>query len=412
MRMCRGFSRPARWSSAWEQRKLGELGSFHRGKRFTAGDFVDEGGIPCIHYGEIYTHYGATTNETASRVRADMAGDLGYAEPGDLVIATTSENVEDVCKAVAWLGKCQVAIHDDSYAFKHGCDPAFLSYFFSSEAFRAQKASVAYGVKVMRVNDRSLSGVGTPTPSLPEQSRIGALFDSLDSLITLHQRECDQLKTFKKSLLEKMFPREGESVPEIRFAGFTDPWEQRKLGELVRRVTRKNEELESRRPLTISAQHGLIDQTEYFNNRVAAQDLSGYYLIRRGEFAYNKSTSSDSPWGAVKRLERYEKGCVSTLYIVFEPLNVDPSFLATYYETNRWHAGVQTVAAEGARNHGLLNVAPDDFFETSLFVPSGAAEQRRIGALFSSLDSLITLHQRELELLKNIKKSMLEKMFV
>ena len=199
---------------------------------------------------------------------------------------------------------------------------------------------------------------------------------------------------------------------DLRTTKWMPAWEQRKLGELVRRVTRKNGGLESHRPLTISAQYGLIDQTEYFNNRVAAQDLSGYYLIRRGEFAYNKSTSSDSPWGAVKRLERYEKGCVSTLYIVFEPLSVDPGFLTTYYETNRWHAGVQAVAAEGARNHGLLNVAPDDFFETTLFVPSSVAEQCKIGALFSSLDSLITLHQRELELLKNIKKSMLEKMFV
>ena len=205
MRVRRGPCCSAKWFSAWEQRKLGELGSLHRGKRFTADDFVDEGGVPCIHYGEIYTHYGAVADKVASCVRDDMAGNLGYAEPGDLVIATTSENVEDVCKAVAWLGKCQVAIHDDSYAFRHGCDSAFLSYFFSSEAFQVQKASVAYGVKVMRVNDRSLSGVDIPIPSLHEQRRIGALFSSLDSLITLHQRELELLKNIKKSMLEKMF---------------------------------------------------------------------------------------------------------------------------------------------------------------------------------------------------------------
>ena len=192
----------------------------------------------------------------------------------------------------------------------------------------------------------------------------------------------------------------------------THAWEQRKLGDITRRVTRKNENLESQLPLTISAQYGLVDQTEFFNNRVASSDLSGYYLLHKGEFAYNKSTSGDSPWGAVKRLERYEKGCVSTLYIVFEALGINPQFLVTYYETDRWYKGVQAIAAEGARNHGLLNIAPSDFFDTELTVPSSEAEQRAVGALFSRLDSLIALHQRKLEKLRALKQSLLQKMFV
>ena len=137
-------------------------------------------------------------------------------------------------------------------------------------------------------------------------------------------------------------------------------WEQRKLGDIAERVTRKNENNESDLPLTISAQHGLIDQRLFFNAQVASRDMSGYYLLRQGEFAYNKSTSADSPWGAIKRLTRYEKGCVSTLYICFALLNANPDYLVTYYETNRWHKAVQMIAAEGARNHGLLNIAPDD----------------------------------------------------
>ena len=193
-----------------------------------------------------------------------------------------------------------------------------------------------------------------------------------------------------------MFPTRRASYLVISATVLTLSWEQRKLGDITRRVTRKNENLESQLPLTISAQYGLVDQTEFFNNRVASSDLSGYYLLNKGEFAYNKSTSSDSPWGAVKRLERYEKGCVSTLYIVFEALGIDPQFLVTYYETDRWYKGVQAIAAEGARNHGLLNIAPSDFFETELTVPVNEAEQGRIGELFASLDNLITLHQRKL----------------
>ena len=175
-------------------------------------------------------------------------------------------------------------------------------------------------------------------------------------------------------------------------------WEQRKLSDMVERVTRKNENLESELPLTISAQYGLIDQNEFFDKRIASRDVSGYYLLKKGEFAYNKSTSSDAPWGAVKRLDRYEMGVLSTLYIVFalkEDGNIDSDFLVSYYDTDCWHKGVQAIAAEGARNHGLLNITPADYFETVLTVPSDVKEQHQIGTFFAKLDTLITLHQRE-----------------
>ena len=204
------------------------------------------------------------------------------------------------------------------------------------------------------------------------------------------------------------------NTPQIRFAGFTDAWEQRKLSDMVERVTRKNENLESELPLTISAQYGLIDQNEFFDKRIASRDVSGYYLLKKGEFAYNKSTSSDAPWGAVKRLDRYEMGVLSTLYIVFalkEDGNIDSDFLVSYYDTDCWHKGVQAIAAEGARNHGLLNITPADYFETVLTVPSNVKEQHQIGTFFAKLDSLITLHQRKCDALQKFKKSMLQKMF-
>ena len=201
------------------------------------------------------------------------------------------------------------------------------------------------------------------------------------------------------------------NVPKLRFPGFTEAWEQRKLGEMVERVTRKNENLESALPLTISAQYGLVDQVTYFDKQVASNDLSGYYLLEKGEFAYNKSTSKNNPWGAVKRLERYEKGCVSTLYIVFKARGIYSDFLVAYYDTDRWHREVRAIATEGARNHGLLNVAPGDWFETGLRIPSNEQEQARIGSFFRDLDDLITLHQRKLDHLKLQKRGLLQKMF-
>ena len=205
-----------------------------------------------------------------------------------------------------------------------------------------------------------------------------------------------------------------QNKPAIRFKGFTDAWEQRELGEIVERITRKNENLESILPLTISAQYGLIDQNEFFDKRIASKDVSGYFLVKNGEFAYNKSTSSDAPWGAIKRLDRYESGVLSTLYIVFKILDerkTSSDYIVTYYNTDLWHKGIQAIAAEGARNHGLLNVAPADFFETNLTMPKDYAEQQQIGSFFQQLDHLITLHQRKYDKLQVLKKAMLEKMF-
>ena len=207
---------------------------------------------------------------------------------------------------------------------------------------------------------------------------------------------------------------EENKKPAIRFRGFDNDWEQRKLGDIVERVVRKNANNESSLPLTISAQYGLVDQITYFNNRVASRDVSNYYLVLNGEFAYNKSTSDGFPFGAVKRLDLYEKGVLSTLYIIFSIKNqseTDSDFLTVFFDTDRWHKGVAERAAEGARNHGLLNISADDFFDIDIFLPRNKEEQVAIGSYLRHLDQLITLHQRKYDKLQNIKKAMLEKMF-
>lgn len=199
--------------------------------------------------------------------------------------------------------------------------------------------------------------------------------------------------------------------PSYRFAGYTESWEDKKLGEIVERITRKNKNLESELPLTISAQHGLINQETFFNKKVASKDVSGYYLLKKGEFAYNKSYSSDYPWGAVKRLENYEMGVLSTLYIVFRPNSIDSDFLAVYYDSPKWYKEVSMRAAEGARNHGLLNISPQDFFDTELIFPVNQSEQTAIGSFFQDIDQLISLQQRKLEVLKEQKKTYLKLLF-
>ena len=199
--------------------------------------------------------------------------------------------------------------------------------------------------------------------------------------------------------------------PSYRFAEYTESWVEKKLGEIVERITRKNKNLESDLPLTISAPYGLIDQETFFNKKVASKDVSGYYLLKKGEFAYNKSYSSDYPWGAVKRLDNYEMGVLSTLYIVFRPNSIDSDFLAVYYDSPKWYKEVSMRAAEGARNHGLLNISPQDFFDTELIFPVNQSEQTAIGSFFQDIDQLISLQQRKLEVLKEQKKTYLKLLF-
>ena len=294
-------------------------------------------------------------------------------------------------------------------------DSAFLALTISSGATHKYLSSLAQGKSVVHLHNADIQSVSAKFPTKREQEKIHLLFGKIDTLITLHQRKYEKLVNIKKSMLDKMFPPNGVSVPEIRFKGFTDPWEQRKLGDAFERVVRKNTNNESWLPLTISAQDGLVDQITYFNNRVASRDVSNYYLVYNGEFAYNKSTSDGYPFGAVKRLDWYEKGVLSTLYIVFalkHPEKDDSDFMTVFYDTDRWHRGVAERAAEGARNHGLLNISAEDFFDIDTTMPEDKVEQEKIGRLLKKLDTLITLHQRKLEKLQNIKKSCLEKMFV
>ncbi|KAB5973888.1 restriction endonuclease subunit S, partial [Bifidobacterium adolescentis] len=384
-----GFTDP------WEQRKLGEVGITYSGLHGKTKDDFGHGDAFFVPYTNVFDNP-VTDQGRLEHVEVDSS--QAEVKHGDVFFTVSSETPEEVGMSSIWLGNIR-NVYLNSFCFGYRQDGSFdslyLAYVLRSQSVRKQIELLAQGISRFNISKNKVMNVEVPKPSLGEQRRIGAFLDRLDSLITLHQGKYDKLCVLKKSMLDKMFPKGGSLYPEIRFAGFTDPWEQRKLGEVARRVTRKNENGDSDLPLTISAQYGLVDQRTFFNSQVASKDMSGYFLLHRGEFAYNKSTSTDSPWGAIKRLEKYDMGCVSTLYICFELLSGDPDFLVTYYETDRWYKSVQLIAAEGARNHGLLNIAPDDFFETQICIPKRIDEQRRIGAFFDRLDSLITLHQRK-----------------
>ena len=200
------------------------------------------------------------------------------------------------------------------------------------------------------------------------------------------------------------------NVPKLRFKGYNDEWKHYRLKDITTRITRKNKKLESDRPLTISAIDGLIDQKDYFNRQIASKDMSGYYLLKNGEFAYNKSYSNGFPYGSIKRLNKYDKGALSTLYICFSLQNICSDFLEKYFETDKWYKEIYMIAVEGARNHGLLNISVEDFFNTMHKFPN-IEEQEKIASFLTLIDKKIEKQKELVELLKKYKRGLLSAIF-
>lgn len=202
-----------------------------------------------------------------------------------------------------------------------------------------------------------------------------------------------------------------KNIPELRFPEFEGEWITYKLCDVVTRIIRKNKNLETKRPLTISAKYGLIDQIEFFDKYVASKNLKGYYLLKKGEFAYNKSYSNGFPYGAVKRLDLYNQGAISTLYICFEITNkINSNFLKIYFDSNKWNKEMYKIAVEGARNHGLLNIPINDFFNTKHLFPS-ISEQEKIADFLSAIDKKIGFMEKEInkqsKYMKKIRENIL-----
>ena len=183
------------------------------------------------------------------------------------------------------------------------------------------------------------------------------------------------------------------------------------MSDFAERVTRKNSNNETDLPLTISSKDGLVDQISYFNKTVASKDMSGYYLLRNGEYAYNKSYSVGYDFGSIKRLDRYPMGALSTLYICFALKKHDTDFIKVYFDSLKWYKEIYMISAEGARNHGLLNVPTDEFFATKHYLPENTAEQRKIADFLIALDRRIDAQQSLVDNLKKYKRGLLNQIF-
>ena len=284
-------------------------------------------------------------------------------------------------------------------------DSSFLYRLVQSQQFDGV-ANQSTGTKMPRADWKLVSKTKFAMPhSVDEQAAIGAYFEHLDTLITLHQRKYEKLVNIKKSMLDKMFPQNGASVPEIRFKGFTDPWEQRKVGTLIEDYTEKTVTQNQYPVLTSSQQQGIVLQEDYFADRQVTTDNNvGYYVLPKGYFTYR--SRSDTDVFVFNRNNIVDKGIISYYYPVFAPKSCDSNFLL-----RRLNHGIKKQLSMAAEGTGQKVLAHAKFKNMVVDVPS-QSEQEKIGTILEELDTLITLHQRKLEKLQNIKKSCLEKMFV
>ena len=337
---------------------------------------------------------------------------------GDVAFADASEDTNDVAKAIEVVNCDNQQIVSGLHTI-HGRDNSnrtvigYKGYAFASDSFHKQIRRIAQGTKVFSISVRNFDEAYIGIPSKEEQTQIAKLLITIDKRIATQNKIIEDLKKLKSAIVDKLFCLPNELVPQMRLHGFTGNWTQVRLSDVCQRIRTKNINTQCQLVLTIAAQYGLVSQEDFFNKSVASDNLESYYLIEKDDFAYNKSYSTDYPWGAVKRLELYSQGVLSPLYICFRA-NTDvivPDYLSHYFESKKWHKGIADIAGEGARNHGLLNLSVVDFFNTTHRIPS-MPEQKVIADVLNKLTFKYNLERKLHENLLKQRNYLLQQMFI
>ena len=382
------------FSDAWEQRKFEEIA-------VRSSVICSDDTLPRVEYEDIVSGAGRLNKD----IYAKQSSKSGIAfHQGDVLYGKLRPYLQN------WLLPTfdGLAVGDFWVLQPQNADSSFLYRLIQSRQFD-EVANQSTGTKMPRADWKLVSKTVFSIPSnISEQAAIGTYFTALDSLITLHQRKFEKLTNVKKSMLEKMFPQNGSSYPEIRFKGFTDPWEQRKVGDLLIERNQQAPMSDEYPLMAFIANEGVAPKGERYDRSALVTDTVNklYKKTEKGDFIYSSNNLETGSIG----LNKYGKACISPVYSIFEPTGIaDSDFLGRRLVRKdfinamvKWRQGVI---------YGQWRIHESDFLKIEIPVPS-VEEQRKIGAYLDQLDNLITLHQRELEKLQNIKKSMLEKMFV
>lgn len=372
------------FSGEWKETTLGKIAEITKGSGISK-DQLSEQGSPCILYGELYTKYKSEIiNEVYSRTELDSSP-LVKSKANDVIIPCSGETAIDISTARCVLFNNILLGGDLNIIRLKYDDGGFFAYQLNG-ARKKDIARVAQGVSVVHLYGENLKQIRVYYPNIEEQRKITHLLSLIDGRIATQNKIIEDLKKLKSAIIEKVFCPPNQKQPVCRIKGFEQPLTTYKMNAFCSRIATKNMDAKCSLVLTIAAQYGLVNQGSFFNKSVASENLTGYYLLHKGEFAYNRSYSAGYDWGTVKRLDNCDEGVLSTLYICFK-INetiVDSDFLTYYFESTKWHKGLSDIAGEGARNHGLLNVSMTDYFNTKHRFPS-MEEQKVIAKMLNAI---------------------------
>ena len=391
--------------------------SFLQNNTLSRAELDSDGEVLNIHYGDVLIKFGSILDCNDKDIPHIASGhesqNYQYLQNGDIIIADTAED-ETVGKATELVNvsgrKVEAGLHTIPCRPLSCFASMYLGYYMNTPHFHRQLIPLMQGIKVLSISKGNIAKTKICAPkSMLEQQKISYLLNVLDRRTAAQRKVIEVLKKYKRGVFEAIFSR------KLRLLSKEEQrdWKIFKLSDFASRIIRKNNGTTDN-PLTISAQYGLIDQRDFFSKVVASADMSGYYLLRKGEYAYNRSTSNDYPFGSIKRLELYDKGAVSTLYLCFsvnENVMVN-DFVKWYFESSQWYRSINEICAEGARNHGLLNVPTDGFFNTTHILPTDTKEQTVIATFLSLIQEKLEISQKGLNKLTELRNGLMQQLFI
>jgi len=390
----------------WEQRRFGEITELKSASRVHKDEWTSNG-VPFYRSSDVMTAINGTENEKAfisEELYEKLSKVSGKLEEGDILVTGGGS-----------VGNPYI-VPDNKPLYTKDADllwiknkgkfhPYFLYEFFFSPTFRNYLGSISHVGTIAHYTITQLSDTPIGLPIFEEQKEVGEYFQSLDRLITLHQRKCDQTKNLKKYMLQKMFPQNGAKVPEIRFDGYTYDWEQRKFGSLLEE-TRNKTIFEDEDTLLSCAIDGMYLNSELFSHFRGSSNI-GYLKVKKNDLILS---AQNLHLGNCNVNLRFEHGIISPAYKVYELVGCNPLFMQAWVKKDSTKDFFLKSSTEGA-SVCRKNIVWEELYKQELPVPS-IEEQTKVGEYFYSLDHLITLHQRKCDELKKMKKYMLQNMFI
>ncbi|BEC45526.1 restriction endonuclease subunit S [Escherichia coli] len=396
----------------WEKNSLDSLFEFKNGLNTEKEQYGN--GYKFVNVMDVFRNDILTESKIIGRVQVTDKQLEGYQlKYGDVLFNRTSETFDEIAIAAIYLDNAIATFGGFVIRARpkgNQIDPAYSVFLFQSKSYRSQVVKLGQGAIRANIGQKDLARVCILVPPLAEQKKIAQILSTWDKAISVTEKLLTNSQQQKKALMQQLLTGKKRLLDE-NGTRFSETWKLYALSELFQRVTTKNNG-KSNNVVTISGQHGLIKQEDFFKKTVASDTLDGYFLLKKGQFAYNKSYSNGYPMGAIKRLNRYPEGVVTTLYICFElttPKKSCGDYWEHYFESGLLNNSLSQIAHEGGRAHGLLNVKPSDFFSLKVAVP-GFEEQQKIASVLSAADTEISTLEKKLACLRDEKKALMQQL--